>query len=108
MIIELTDFYRGDTKRWSVHSETNIAGASIAFQMAKSLTQEVADLQVLGVLDAPDELGAVYNATLSIPVALSVALEPGEYFAQHRMILAEEATTFLPQKITVLRGVPAA
>lgn len=106
---QLADFYKGNTKRWRVTFPTDIAGSTVKFRMARSLSQNAPDLEIQGVLDDPDVNGEIFGATMEITAAVSTDLAAGEYFAEHELTtVGLDVTTFLPQKIRVKTGVPKA
>lgn len=105
----LSDFFRGNTKRWRVTFASDITGAVITFRMARSLSQAAPDLEVVAVLDGPDGQGQILGATLEISAVASALLAGGDYFAEHEITTATgEVTTFLSQTIKVRAGVPKA
>lgn len=98
---ELKDFYRGDTKRWSVIWPFGIEGSTSVFRLARSKTQAEYDLEVTAILVNDT------TTTFEISAADSADLAPGTYFAEHETTLSGgDVITYGTQRIKVLQDLP--
>ncbi|MGK2905047.1 MAG: hypothetical protein ACSLFH_01710 [Desulfuromonadales bacterium] len=103
MSTKLSDFYQGNTKKWSVTFPYNVSGAVIKFRMAQTLGQADPDLEITGELDSED----ASKINFTIDSATSEGLAHGSYFAEHELVMNGEVYSFNVQdKLRVKHGVP--
>lgn len=107
MAEKLADFYQGETKLWTVSFASDISADTIYFRLAKDLSQNAPDLEVLGVA-LPPVNGDILGVTVQLTPQQSTALEPGEYYTEHEIRSVTRVAYFLRQKITVKLPLPKA
>lgn len=106
MSTKLSDFIRGNTKKWTVTFPYDVTGAVVKFRMAKTLDQEAPDLEITGTVNPEPEANTV---SFVISAEDSAALSVGRYYAEHEIFMTGELYTFNSQeKLLINPGVPKA
>lgn len=100
----LKDFYRGDTKRYRITFNQDVAGGSLLLTMKRSLEDpdSSAVVQQAGVMDPHDAQGQVFGGYITLDAATTKQITPGEYWVGIQFTnAAGEVATLLAQRIRV-------
>lgn len=102
MNTKVSDFYKGNTVRWMVPFTFDVSAATVKFRMAKTLTQDLPDLEITGEKIPENSMQMFFE----IAATDSDDLDPGDYHACHEIVMGDERYTFNDQTLTVKLGVP--